>query len=726
MNSSLIRRASWLFLFSSVALSEEAYRFTLNGKEIVPWIIKVNGPEIVMGDVAQVEDFFFCLDEPGHYDLETDSFECLNRKTPGGLWKRIACKINAPAEDGGDPSARLFRRKKPNSEVALGFTEEEVKDLRGMRIGDWSPSLESWLGRLDLKRVCIYLDSGSLGGHDKPAIPKLPHSVRHLILDSGGSWGCKDLSPLARLPELRFLSLAEAMPAAVDLKLLSGLPLEYLSLPSFVPLENLAALQSMPGLKTLEANSCYQIGDARFLSGMTGLRQVFLRHISSMPETPARPLELAALGKLPHLVVFNAANSSIASLPSGQMPALRFADILLCGLKKEVVDMFVKANPQAQIKHSLNAELQSRLIKADRLRVRSGGVCHRDQADEKTIFDSKIATEVSELAGRFQVTEENSGGHCMCCGNPTFEFYRGDTLIAMLGFHHGRTIRWADGNWPGDGMMEAGNAAFLIDWLDQRGFNGPKKEWQDQRRQEAAARRRWQRYEAILPPAVATRLNAAKNWDEITFILDSNVPKDAEGATLLLRLFGSDFENWSHYNAMDSQLAEKLLPGFPEDKLTEAIINALPKTEEGLGAVRWLFGEGKAEQWKDGQATLETLARFALTHPDQDNRWRCLTVMRNVGAPFLPLMREVMRKGTQPRATPQELDDGGGQVVFRPSYLELPAGSSDQEVAAFCLQMLGDEETHAETEHIRLSLPEATKNGSEASVKHYQATQKEK
>ena len=269
-------------------------------------------------------------------------------------------------------------------------------------------------------------------------------------------------------------------------------------------------------------------------------------------------------------------------------------------------------------------------------------------------------------------------------------------------------------------MMVASNSTFLIDWLEKHAYDGPKQEWLEQKRQEAAQRRRWQRYEAILPPPVAARLNTAKNWEEITAVLDRDVPKDVGGATLLLRLFGCDFGSWSHYSSMDSQLAEKLLPEFPADKLAEALIKAKPETEEGLGAVRWLFGEGKAEKWQDGHAKIEPLARFALTHPNQDNRWRCLTVMRNVGAPLLPLIREVMRKGTQPREMPKdELGETGGQVVFRPSYLDLPAGSSDQEVAAFCLQMLGDVETHAETERIRLGLPEAVKNGWQSSLENY-------
>ncbi len=43
----------------------------------------VNGPNPMPGDVACLEDFYFCLDEAGDYELR-EYFDCLIRKMPDG------------------------------------------------------------------------------------------------------------------------------------------------------------------------------------------------------------------------------------------------------------------------------------------------------------------------------------------------------------------------------------------------------------------------------------------------------------------------------------------------------------------------------------------------------------------------------------------------------------------------------------------------------------------
>ncbi|MDB6003466.1 MAG: hypothetical protein JWR15_453, partial [Prosthecobacter sp.] len=478
--------------------SKGGYRFCFNNKQVDPYIMTVNGPEPTSGDVVCLDDYYFCLDEVGDYDL-TESFDCLIRHLPGGIERRIACKISAPAEPNGDPSARLFRRKKPGQDVYSGFTADELKDLRGIRIADWSPTLEKWLSGFDLSHVCLLLEAPALGGRYKSAIPLLPTTVRHLIFDTGGFWDCSDFKPLARLKNLRFLDLDDSMPVNVDLGLLAQLPLEYLRLPSYVPLEHVEALANMKSLRTFAANGCPFLGDGRIFSSSTELRQFSARHITGDREHPVVPLDLKPLAGLKHLAVLNVAGSAVATLPDQTMPALKSADLLQTEVPKEILSAFVKANPQAVIHHSMNAELRTALSNVDRLRVRTGGVCHRREEEEKTIVEIKGAKGIAEIAERFEINENNSGGHCMCCGNPTFEFYEDAKLVATIGFHHGRSIRWWSGNWPGDGFLTARSSEFLIQWLAEKGCDGPRQEWLEQKRQQAAARRRWQRYESLLP-----------------------------------------------------------------------------------------------------------------------------------------------------------------------------------------------------------------------------------
>lgn len=103
-----------------------------------------------------------------------------------------------------------------------------------------------------------------------------------------------------------------------------------------------------------------------------------------------------------------------------------------------------------------------------KLRVRSGGTCHRDESTEKTLFEIEDAAEIEQVISNIQMEKGEEGGHCMCCGEPSFEFYKGEKLIGTLGFHHGRTLRWPSG-WPSDGAINEESAEFFCVFLDKHG-----------------------------------------------------------------------------------------------------------------------------------------------------------------------------------------------------------------------------------------------------------------
>ncbi len=125
------------------------------------------------------------------------------------------------------------------------------------------------------------------------------------------------------------------------------------------------------------------------------------------------------------------------------------------------------------------AALHEALQGVTRLRIRSGGTCHRDIEKEKTLVDVRDAVIVGDLIRRIKVNTDKRIFFCMCCGNPTFEFYQDDKLIVALGVHHGKSLRWLGGKWKGDGMLTKDSADFLVKWLAGHGVkdeavNSPK------------------------------------------------------------------------------------------------------------------------------------------------------------------------------------------------------------------------------------------------------------
>lgn len=110
---------------------------------------------------------------------------------------------------------------------------------------------------------------------------------------------------------------------------------------------------------------------------------------------------------------------------------------------------------------------------ADRLRVRSGGSCHREPAQETTFCELVGEEKVSDFVRRLQFIEVD--GECKCCGDPTFEFYRGQNLLAMVSFHHGTHLRSREG-WSGDAYLTDSSRDWLVNWLTERGVPEPKRE----------------------------------------------------------------------------------------------------------------------------------------------------------------------------------------------------------------------------------------------------------
>lgn len=388
------------------------------------------------------------------------------------------------------------------------------------------------------------------------------------------------------------------------------------------------------------------------------------------------------------------------------MPSLKSVSMLLSTATPAMIDAFAKANPQANFIRSMNGELSARLATADRMIARTGGICHRRPDHEKTIAEIKDHGEITELARHFEVAESESGGHCMCCGDPTFEFYHGDTKVAMIGFHHARSIRWADGVWPGDGMLTSLSAEHLVEWLAKHGYTKPRDDVREGRRQQVAAQRRYDRYKALLPAGLEDALNGSQSLEEATAAMEKAVPDAAARARLFLQLFGCDDATWALSSGYDQALQQAWLPSIPAATLHAAIRDAREKTEEGQGAARWVFGNEHAYDWKEEPEHLERMARFALTHPRQGNRWRTLSVLRDLGTPkAVEILRDVMKRGSAPRKLGADEEyEPGGQMTFFPNAISLPDGTADSVAAAFCLATLKDEPSASEVARIHDAL----------------------
>jgi hypothetical protein len=355
--------------------------------------------------------------------------------------------------------------------------------------------------------------------------------------------------------------------------------------------------------------------------------------------------------------------------------------------------------------------LQKAVQGSTRLRIRSGGTCHRRIEREKTLAEITDAGEINRFIHGIVINGRRSGGACMCCGDPTFEFYAGDRLLAMVGYHHGERLRWAGGKWTGDGELTGPSRDFLLTWLSQHGVDGPRRKVQEMQNQQDERIRREQRFaELISPDMLRAAGEAARKVPPNTerreekraqAIADAFMEHEGDGQTsieLYLRVLGvtGGTGDWTYYD-WQCPVARYALPRFKGPELAQAAQAVMTDDEGRIGAARWFFGEGG---WRnldelDRERILPPLARRALQHPHAGSRKIAMLGLTEINSVWVTeLLRGTLSRPTDPNWTRPEAKPWYGHKIDLATGEQIYEGEcSDAVWAAFCLAKMGSIES---------------------------------
>lgn len=318
--------------------------------------------------------------------------------------------------------------------------------------------------------------------------------------------------------------------------------------------------------------------------------------------------------------------------------------------------------PEEFAKLDWTGTLRKHLGPATRLRVRSGGLCHRRVEEEGTLFETHDRATIRSFIQAIDIDAATSGHSCLCCGNPTFELHAGEALLAEIGFHHGHALRWR--SWPGDGTLTNESSTRLLDWLAKRGVGGPKHEVEEDRRRRDAARSTRERWERAMPSAAWAAWTASRGkigWGVVAIPLDptsfdpaplgSNAairPRGPEGADALVdemekalaeavpdtptriralfSWYGAGEGPWSAFPSYET-VPETLLLRYAVDDVVAAADTPSLTTAETEGAARFFAGWGFQVYRAGGGARLtpglkKRLLDHALLSGDPDKHQR--------------------------------------------------------------------------------------------------------
>jgi hypothetical protein len=443
---------------TSAAETGQAYSFVVDGRPIQPTVISLRGTpdQPGPGDLVEIAGIWLTLGPERTQQFRTTPREDgrLLAVLPTGVTRVVGARVSWTFKGDKRVTYSPFTR----------LTAAEIKELRGVYLDEWTDQIGQRLEHVDPHHACITI-TGDTARKTGGTMPVLPNEIEYLRIEERSNVrGIKDYGRLLEHKALKLLVI-NSMTGPVDCACLKNAQgLEYLSLHAWKA-KNFEQLEHLKALRHLELAYNRDLKDIAFVRGMTQLETLDSRRTGIK--------DLNSLSGLKKLKTVRVSKSPVATIPaSGELPALRSLDIMSTALDDDDVKAFAKAHPQCVVLFRWDQALADALKEADRIRVRSGGTCHRDIQAEKTLIEEKDPAKVRQLIGKIQINEKGSGFHCFCCGNPSIEFYKKGTLILTLGYHHGRSVRWPE-MWPGDGLLTKDSAKVLNEWLAEYKVKAP-------------------------------------------------------------------------------------------------------------------------------------------------------------------------------------------------------------------------------------------------------------
>jgi hypothetical protein len=113
--------------------------------------------------------------------------------------------------------------------------------------------------------------------------------------------------------------------------------------------------------------------------------------------------------------------------------------------------------------------VRSKITESTRLRVRSGGNCCGGSPQYgQTLFETEDTEAIEKFSEQISLSVNLLGWSCGCCGDMTFDLYKGQDLHYSFSLHHGSSIR-IKGASTGDESLSFFSRGELSKWLDQNG-----------------------------------------------------------------------------------------------------------------------------------------------------------------------------------------------------------------------------------------------------------------
>lgn len=651
--------------------------------DLKPSVLPVEGPRKgvpTAGDIASLDGFSFVLGAPGNYKFHRrlENENMLMAEHNEGRPRCIAVKI--PPKYRGD--LKIW----PNP--LLLMTSAQKKDLRGISIFDPPPNFnwEKTLAGINWEQCVLCIDLSN----ESKKLPELPLGLRYLELadTAENHSGLK----LNKLTDLRYFQLHSGN--RFDLRKIRGnTQLRNLDLDNSSLLHP-SALRALINLRFIKLRECDGLEDISFVQDMSLLR-VF--KVDGTKVQDFRPLNAC-----PELRLLSGTEALIAHLPNpSKVSKLLDVRLLSTPVSKNeaVITKFRQELPKCQVHATWKDAFLAKLGKIDRISVEAG---HRTGwGKQKLAFEVKDPVRIEAILQSIDVIEEESGFFCMCSGDPWLHFHRGDKEVAVVGFHHGKSLNWHRGLWPGHASITSDCAEFLITLMNDHGLSGPMRELEHDRREARLDLERAKLQHRIAPAGWIQRLMNALGQNDHDLLphdpeeeevqralnlLQERWPIKEERALNLFTLYGLLPEaDWSGLLSFELFLYEHGLATVESEM--NRLLATHPDNQQLLqGIARWCFrftsGSESLKLLKEEQFL--RLTQWTLRHPNPFNRVQALC---NLTTPRgKPILFQILKAPPAPRAMPDRAHPASEGPWYWSRSLEFKTVAvTEQQAAAILL-----------------------------------------
>ena len=283
------------------------------------------------------------------------------------------------------------------------------------------------------------------------------------------------------------------------------------------------------------------------------------------------------------------------------------------------------------------SQLEELFERCSEVRVLEGGMW-LGKPLKGEVLATLTGAQLAELRRRLHVVDGGSF-HCMCVGTHVLEFRaQYEKALALIGLHHGISIRWDA--WSSDATLRDGRG--LAEWLATVGVAGPLAELveaDESRREQELVEKDWL---SCLPECLSdltadflrcstSGMNDSAMAAKAAERLHQLYPDEAERVGLLLHWFGAGTGKCSGYPVHEG-IPGQILETERPPAIIEFLTTRHPTERHFAGGLRFFAGAG----WRSADLVpaeiQQSLLDTAIEHGDADNLKRARKVFTKAAA----------------------------------------------------------------------------------------------